>query len=94
MIVRRLTASLRRVFAFSTNTEPTRNQTVSALKEEEKKYETPIHLRPYDATKYEVLSDKIKLNTGYALMEVEPFPRARIMRISYNIMEKLKEIPP
>lgn len=26
-------------------------------------------------------------------MEVEPFPRARIMRFCYNLLEKMQEIP-
>jgi NADH dehydrogenase (ubiquinone) 1 alpha subcomplex subunit 5 len=59
-----------------------------------------VHLRPYDKAKYEVPSAKLKNNpgkhcwyVGFALMEIEPFPRARIMRICYNILEKMQEIP-
>lgn len=53
----------------------------------------PLHLRSYNKEKYEVPSTKIKYSTGYALLDVEPMPRAKIMKISYNIMNKLKEIP-
>lgn len=53
----------------------------------------PVHLRAYDKVKYEVPSTKLKYSTGYALLDVEPMPRAKIMKISYNILNKLKEIP-
>ncbi|KAM3143705.1 hypothetical protein pb186bvf_004201 [Paramecium bursaria] len=54
----------------------------------------PIHLRAYDAKKYEVPSTKIKVTTGFAFLDVEPMPRARIMKLCYLILDKLrKEIP-
>lgn len=31
--------------------------------------------------------------TGYALLDVEPFPRAKIMKLCYNILEKVKGCP-
>ena len=31
--------------------------------------------------------------TGYALLDVEPFPRAKIMKLCYNILEKVKCCP-
>ena len=52
-----------------------------------------MHLRPYDKAKYEVPSSKLKRNPGFAMMEIEPFPRARIMRLCYNLLEKMREIP-
>lgn len=59
----------------------------------EKVEEVPIHLRPYNKEKFEVPSTKIKYSTGYALLDVEPMPRSKIMKISYNILHKLKDIP-
>jgi NADH dehydrogenase (ubiquinone) 1 alpha subcomplex subunit 5 len=35
----------------------------------------------------------MKYATGYALLDVEPFPRSKIMKLSYIILDKLKEIP-
>jgi NADH dehydrogenase (ubiquinone) 1 alpha subcomplex subunit 5 len=53
-----------------------------------------VHLRPYDPARYEKPSSKIKLTTGYAYLDVEPMPRARIMKVCYIILDKLaKEIP-
>lgn len=57
-----------RLYAFSTS-EPSKTADLGGvLKAEEKLYEVPIHLRPYDSQKYQVLSEKIKINTGYALL--------------------------
>jgi hypothetical protein len=67
-MLQRTFRSFARLYAFST-TEPNKTADLGGvLKAEEKLYEVPIHLRPYDAQKYQVLSDKIKINTGYALM--------------------------
>lgn len=52
-----------------------------------------MHLRPYDKEKYEKPIANIKLTTGYALFEVDPMPRARIMKICYNILDKVKQVP-
>lgn len=59
----------------------------------EKGEDVPVHLRPYNKEKYEVPSTKLKYSTGYALLDVEPMPRAKIMKISYNILQKLKDVP-
>ncbi len=53
----------------------------------------PLHLRPYNKEKYEVPSQKIKYATGYALLDVEPLPRAKIMKLCYNILDKVKITP-
>lgn len=47
-------------------------------------------MRPYDKEKYEKPIKNIKLTSGYALLEVEPMPRAKIMKICYNILDKIK----
>lgn len=33
------------------------------------------------------------MGSGYALLDLEPMPRAKIMKIGYALLEKLKEIP-
>ena len=35
----------------------------------------------------------MKYSSGYALLDVEPFPRQRVMKLCYMIMDKLKEVP-
>ena len=40
------------------------------------------------------MSDKVKYSTGYAYLDVDPFPRASIMKLCYSILNKLeREIP-
>jgi hypothetical protein len=29
--------------------------------------------------------------SGYALLQIEPFPRARIMKIGYNVLQELRK---
>jgi hypothetical protein len=43
-----------------------------------------------DLEEYRDLSSKIKQSTGYALLEVEPFPRMKIMKLGLIILEDLK----
>lgn len=33
------------------------------------------------------------MGSGYALLDLEPMPRAKIMKICYTLLEKMKEIP-
>lgn len=70
-------------FFFSTNEVQTKQP----------EQEVPVHLRPYNKLKFEVPSEKLKYATGYALLDVEPMPRAKIMKLCYNILDKLKDIP-
>lgn len=40
---------------------------------------------------YRDLSSKIKQSTGYSLLDVEPFPRMKIMKLGLIILNELKE---
>lgn len=55
--------------------------------------EAPVHLRPYDGKKYEIPSTKLKVTTGYSFLDVEPVPRAKIMKICYIVLDKMKVLP-
>ena len=52
----------------------------------------PVWTKPYDAAKYEVINTKIKTRSGYAFMDLEPMPRAKLLKIGYIILDKLKAI--
>ena len=54
--------------------------------------EVPVWSKPYDAKKWEVPSSKIKVHSGYAVVDVEPMPKAKLMKIGYIILDKLKAI--
>ena len=56
----------------------------------------PLPFDPYtiDENLYKDTSSKIKFSTGYSLMEVEPFPRMKIMKIAKHLLHRLKkEVP-
>lgn len=40
---------------------------------------------------YRDLDQKVKFKTGYALMEVEPFPRFKIMEIGLALLRKIRQ---
>ena len=53
--------------------------------------EVPLHLRPYDKSKYEKINPNLKYSTGYAFLDVDPLARASIMKLSYMILDKLRK---
>ena len=53
----------------------------------------PVYEKPYNAARYEVPSEGLKLSTGYAFLDVEPMPRARIMKLGYMILDEVKRAP-
>ena len=55
------------VRSFCSN-KPLQQTGSSAITEPNKSNEIPVHLRPYDKKKYEVLMDKIKLNSGNSVL--------------------------
>ena len=61
--------------------------------------EIPLHLQPYNKEKYEVPITQIKVYifkkafTGYSLLDVDPMPKATIMKLCYNILYKVKKMP-
>lgn len=55
--------------------------------------DVPVYEKPYNPLKYEVLTDDLKLSTGYAFLDVEPMPRARIMKLGYLILDRVREVP-
>ena len=42
---------------------------------------------------YRDLDQKVKMTSGYAMMQVEPFPRMKIMKIGLIMLDKLTLLP-
>ena len=61
--------------------------------EEQAVDKVPVYMKPYDGRKYEKINTKLKYSSGYAFLELEPFPRARLMRLGYLILDKIKDCP-
>lgn len=52
-----------------------------------------VWMRPYDPIKYEVPAKQLKPTTGYAFLDVDPMPRATLMKLCYHYINKLQKIP-
>lgn len=46
-----------------------------------------------DLEKYRDLDQPVKIQTGYAFVDVEPFPRMQLMKVCMQLLHKLKELP-
>jgi NADH dehydrogenase (ubiquinone) 1 alpha subcomplex subunit 5 len=53
----------------------------------------PVYQKPYNPSRYEVPTQNLKISTGYAFLDVEPMPRARIMKLGYIMLEEIKKVP-
>ena len=42
---------------------------------------------------YRDLNEKVKRSSGYAMIQVEPFPRMKIMKIGLILLDRLRDLP-
>ena len=49
--------------------------------------------RVFDHQKYMQRDGPLKLSTGIAFLDVEPFPRMKLMKLYYMILDELKQLP-
>ena len=61
---------------------------------EKKKQEAlPVWERTFDFQKYMHHEGPLKLTTGIAFLDVEPFPRMKLMKLYYLTLEEIKDLP-
>ncbi len=53
----------------------------------------PVWERTFDFKKYMEHDGPLKLSTGIAHLDVEPFPRMKLMKLYYLTLEELKDLP-
>ena len=53
----------------------------------------PVWDRVFDHSKYMKHEGPLKLSTGIAFMDVEPFPRMKLMKLYYLCLQELKDMP-
>jgi len=53
----------------------------------------PVWDRVFDHQKYMNHEGPLKLTTGIAFLDVEPFPRMKLMKIYYLTLQEIKELP-
>jgi hypothetical protein len=67
----------------------------TGVTEEESKMQAdaPVWDRVFDHKSYMQHEGPLKLSTGIAFMDVEPFPRMKLMKLYYLTLEELRDIP-
>ena len=53
----------------------------------------PVWDRIFDHKKYMKNEGPLKLSTGIAFMDVEPFPRMKLMKLYYLALQELRDLP-
>ena len=53
----------------------------------------PVWDRVFDHKKYMEHEGPLKLSTGFAFMDVEPFPRMKLMKLYYLILQEVQNLP-
>ena len=71
----------------------TTSNVVLTDKEREEQKSLPVWDRVFDHRKYIVHEGPLKMATGLALVDVEPFPRLKLMKLYYLTLEEMKSIP-
>ena len=61
--------------------------------ERTKQENLPVWERTFDWKKYMEHDGPLKLSTGIAHLDVEPFPRMKLMKLYYLTIEELKDLP-
>ena len=61
--------------------------------EQVKQQTLPVWDRVFDHKKYMQHEGPLKLSTGIAFMDVEPFPRMKLMKLYYLALQELKDLP-
>jgi hypothetical protein len=64
-----------------------------AQKEAEAQKDLPVWERLFDHKKYMDHEGPLKMTTGLAMLDVEPFPRLKLMKLYYMTLEELRDIP-
>ena len=53
----------------------------------------PVWQRLFDHKKYMSHEGPLKMTTGLAMVDVEPFPRLKLMKLYYMTLEELRDVP-
>ena len=62
-------------------------------KESTEQESKPVWERVFDHKKYMKHEGPLKLSTGIAYLDVEPFPRMKLMKLYYLCIQELKDLP-
>ena len=63
------------------------------LREAEEQQDLPVWERMFDHKKYMEHEGPLKMSTGLSMLDVEPFPRAKLMKLYFMTIHELRDIP-
>ncbi|CAI2380025.1 unnamed protein product [Moneuplotes crassus] len=66
--------------------------TISETEKEAQK-DLPVWDRIFDHRKYMEHEGPLKISTGLAMLDVEPFPRLKLMKLYYMALEEIRDLP-
>lgn len=69
------------------------NPTPLTAIESQRQDDLPVWDRVFDHQKYMQHEGPLKLSTGIAMLDVEPFPRMKLMKIYHITLQELKGLP-
>lgn len=90
--VRIMSTSMRWFRLSKVNPYTENNVRLSSIEADSQK-ELPVWERVFDHKKYMDHEGPLKMSTGLAFLDVEPFPRLKLMKLYYMLLEELKDIP-
>ena len=61
--------------------------------EVERQQTMPVWERVFDHRKYMEHEGPLKISTGLAFLDVEPFPRLKLMKLYYMILQEYRDVP-
>ena len=71
----------------------TTDPTPMSQQEKNEQAELPVWDRVFDHKKYMEHEGPLKLSTGIAYLDVEPFPRMKLMKLYYLILQEIATLP-
>ena len=71
----------------------TNDPTPMSQEERDEQMAMPVWDRVFDHKRYMQHEGPLKLSTGIAFLDVEPFPRMKLMKLYYLILQEVSELP-
>ena len=67
--------------------------TPMSTQQRQEQIDKPVWERVFDHKRYMHHTGALKLSTGLAFIDVEPFPRMKLMKLYYLILQEVQELP-
>ena len=88
-----LTRPTFRAFRILKRNPYTQPEVKATPQEIEDQKDLPVWERVFDHKKYMEHKGPLKMATGLAMVDVEPFPRLKLMKLYYMTLEEIRDLP-